>query len=362
MEERSCLPVILELIKAKGYQSVAFTGMAKNVGKTTSFNYLLSQCAREKLAVGLASIGRDGEKVDGITGAAKPSIWAPEGTVVAAAKEAIINSTAGLEIIEDTGFSGAMGQIYLARVRRGGEIEVATTPSSQKMRIIISMMKQLGASLVLVDGALDRTSSAAPDVSDCTILATGAAVHRQLEVVVDKTAARAEQFSISGVPSLAGLIPKEARQKIANGSASLAVGEEGEVAMMDKKSLGYEENLLELLKGNRKIKAVYINGAVVEGLLQFFINNRKILQETVLLVRSGVNILVNHRIWGHYLKAHGLIYGLNPVNLIGVICNPTSIRGDGFFPEELVDKLATKVPGIITADVISGIFRQARRE
>jgi hypothetical protein len=353
--------VFLELIRAKEYHSVAFTGMAKNAGKTTALNYLLTQCIRGKLPVGLASIGRDGEKTDGITGERKPVIWAPEGAVVAAAKQAIINSGAGLEIVEDAGFSGAMGQIYLARVRRGGEIEVATTPSSQKMRKIITMMQELGAKLVLVDGALDRTSSAAPEVSDCTILATGASVHRQVEIVAAITAARAGQLAIPAVPADQAAILEEVKKEIAAVSASLIVGADGEMVRMDKKSLGYEQNLLDFFKKNKKIKAVYIDGAVVEGLLQFFINNRKALLDTILLVKSGVNILVNHRTWENYLKAHGLLCAIKQVNLLGIACNPASNRGDGFFPEELVDKLALKVPGVIIADVVAGIFRQGRR-
>lgn len=352
--------MFLDIIRANGYQSVAFVGMAKNVGKTTAVNYLLGECFQYNYPVGMASIGRDGEKIDAITGGEKPVIWAATGTIVATAKQAIVNSDAALEIIEDTGYRGALGQVYLAKVRRAGLVEVATTPSTKKMKNIIKMMQQFGVKLVIIDGALDRASSAAPGITESAVLATGAAVNRQLAVVVKKTIARVEQLTIPAlVPGVSG-ISSQLYNRINSASDSLLVGEDGEITIMDKKSLGYQKNLLDFLKSEKKIKAVYINGAVVDGLLEMFVANRRELYNTVLVVKNGTSILVNPDLWRSYLRAHGNIKCLHKINLIAVSCNPISPRGESFFPEELVEKVAgglSSLNNLVAVDVITGIHQ-----
>ncbi|HEY8805549.1 MAG TPA: M14 family metallocarboxypeptidase [Clostridium sp.] len=55
------IPGIFDMIKK--YDSISIIGMNKNVGKTTTLNYILSE-ARGKISLGLTSIGRDGENRD----------------------------------------------------------------------------------------------------------------------------------------------------------------------------------------------------------------------------------------------------------------------------------------------------------
>ncbi|MEW6624737.1 MAG: hypothetical protein AB1420_16705 [Bacillota bacterium] len=348
----------MSAIKKKQYSSVSFIGMAKNVGKTTAFNYLLKQCFVHNYPIGIASLGRDGEKIDAITGTEKPQILAAKDTLIASAKHSILKSSASLEILEDTGYVSSLGPIYVARVRRPGFIELATTPSAKKMKDIIQIMKGLGAKLVIVDGALDRTSSAAPETTDSTILSTGASLNSQMDVVVKKTAARVQQLTLPSINTSSLHVSSSTLQQLHNAESSLVIGEDDHIILaMDKKSLGYEKHLLGFLK-NQKIKYVYINGAVVGSLLNIFVANRKTLQNTTLVVKNGANILVDYQEWDRYLKAHGNIKALKPINLIAVTCNPTSYRGDSFPPEKFVDALAANLPGFTVVDLILGIKRR----
>ena len=56
-----------------------------------------------------------------------------------------------------------------------------------------------GADYVLVDGALDRTSSASPAITDACVLSTGAVVSRDMAKAVEQTVYRASLFSLEAV-------------------------------------------------------------------------------------------------------------------------------------------------------------------
>jgi len=80
---------ILKLLKP--YKSVSIIGMNKNVGKTTTLNHILKE-ARGSVSLGLTSIGRDGEELDRVTATEKPKIYIEKGTVIATAKQCLLNS------------------------------------------------------------------------------------------------------------------------------------------------------------------------------------------------------------------------------------------------------------------------------
>lgn len=353
--------LFLKKIKEAGYTSVAFTGMTKNVGKTTALNYMLHECFLDNCRAGIVSIGRDGERRDSWSGAEKPRIRAPENTLVASAHQALNNSKASLEIIENTGITTALGSVYLARVRRSGYVEIATTPSVQKIKRIIDAMRGLGAELVLVDGAVDRVSLAAPGITDCTLLSTGASVHRQLDVVVRKTAARVQQLLIPGVTQKDSNLPAALLDSTKqNRSALIFAGHEDYYTINDQKPLEYDKTILRYLK-DKEIKAVYIDGAVLDSVLKTFISCSRELAGTLLLVRQGTNIIVDEKVWNNYLKVHGYIRAVNPVRLLGVTANPVSPRGESFFFEDLVAALARGLKGLnlTVVDLIAGVLRHS---
>ena len=51
-------------VQGMGLRTVAVMGMTKNTGKTVCLNHLLEQAQAAHVAVGLSSIGRDGEERD----------------------------------------------------------------------------------------------------------------------------------------------------------------------------------------------------------------------------------------------------------------------------------------------------------
>ena len=159
---------------SENYKRISIVGMAKNAGKTTALNYLIEEAMDEGLTLGVTSTGRDGEGTDVVTGTDKPRVYLDTDTIVSVPKQLYALAEAGLEILKMTEYGTALGQLMLCRVADAGYVQVAGPVINAQHIQMCEEMLALGADLVLIDGAIDRTSIAAPDISDAIILSTGA--------------------------------------------------------------------------------------------------------------------------------------------------------------------------------------------
>ncbi|MHB8951259.1 MAG: hypothetical protein ACYC4S_19745, partial [Rhodoferax sp.] len=76
-------------IQASGLTTLAVMGMTKNTGKTVALNHLLAKAAAAQVAVGVTSIGRDGEERDQVFYVPKPPVLVWPGTLVATARNTL---------------------------------------------------------------------------------------------------------------------------------------------------------------------------------------------------------------------------------------------------------------------------------
>ena len=181
---------------AENYKRISIVGMAKNAGKTTALNYLIEEAMDEGLTLAVTSTGRDGEGTDVVTGTDKPRVYLDQGTIVSVPKQLYELADAGLEILRMTEYGTSLGQIMLCRVADAGYVQVAGPVINAQHITMCEEMLALGADLVLIDGAIDRKSIAAPDISDAIILSTGAVLSRKLSKVVEETAYTVELYSL----------------------------------------------------------------------------------------------------------------------------------------------------------------------
>ena len=171
----------------KEYKTLSIVGMAKNSGKTTTLNYLIEEAMDEGIVLGVTSTGRDGEGTDLVTGTDKPRVFLDTGTIVSVPRKLYELADAGLEILGMTNYSTALGQIMLCRVAESGYVQIAGPVNTKGQKEMCREMLAYGAELILIDGAVDRRSVAAPDTSDAIILATGAVLSRSMKKVVETT-------------------------------------------------------------------------------------------------------------------------------------------------------------------------------
>ena len=178
---------LLEELSQK-YKTISIVGMAKNAGKTTALNYLIEEAMDEGIVLGITSTGRDGESTDLVTGTDKPRVFLDTDTIVSVPTQLYELADAGLEILKMTEYNSSIGQIMLCRVATSGYVQIAGPVINASHQKMCEEMLDLGAELVLIDGAIDRKSIAAPGTSDAIILSTGAVLSRSMKKVIEETA------------------------------------------------------------------------------------------------------------------------------------------------------------------------------
>ena len=83
--------------------TLAVMGMTKNTGKTVALNHLLAQAAASGVALGVTSIGRDGEDRDAVFFVPKPAIVVWPGNLVATARSTLERVKVRYKPIDATG-------------------------------------------------------------------------------------------------------------------------------------------------------------------------------------------------------------------------------------------------------------------
>lgn len=197
--------MIPELEKSlKEVKTMSIVGMCKNAGKTTVLNWLLHNSRRDRI-LGLTSIGRDGESTDVVTGTEKPSIFVPEGTLVATARDMLRLGDVTKEILMTTGIPTPLGEVVIMRARSDGYVQLAGPSITTQLRDVSKWFFELGAEQSIIDGALGRKSLGARTVAEGVILCTGASYHMNMEQVIEDTA---NIYRIMNLPKATTLPPE----------------------------------------------------------------------------------------------------------------------------------------------------------
>jgi hypothetical protein len=182
----------------EGSRRIGVLGLAKNTGKTVAVGTLIRELGYSGRRIGITSIGRDGEEVDAINSEIrKPRVYCPPGTLVATTEPLLRRSQIPHRILVDTGIRTPLGQVVVAGLRSGGELEIAGPSSALGLRAVSEEMLARGVDAVVVDGSIDRRAVAGPLVSDAVVFATGAVLGQAIE---DVAAATARAFGWASVP------------------------------------------------------------------------------------------------------------------------------------------------------------------
>ena len=134
-----------ELEKAlTSVSTMSIVGMCKNAGKTTVLNWILANSRNDRI-LGLTSIGRDGESTDVVTGTEKPSIFVPEGTLIATAKDMLRLGDVTKEIVATTGIPTPLGEVVVMRARSAGYVQIAGPSITTQLKAVSDLFFELGA-------------------------------------------------------------------------------------------------------------------------------------------------------------------------------------------------------------------------
>lgn len=337
---------ILELIRQ--YDSVSIIGMSKNVGKTTTLNQIIRE-AHGKFKLGITSIGRDGEELDLVTATAKPKIYIESGTVVATAKQCLLNSDITREILKTTGFNTPLGEIIICKALSDGYIDLSGPSVNSYMKEITKQLKKFGSDIVIIDGALSRKTFASPSITDATVLSTGAALSNNMNKVIEETSYAVKILSLESendkkIISIAkkilllanvGIIYKDNSYKVLDIATALASSKDIICCI------------------NCNVSHIIIKGVLSDKLLRDIMSVSNEYKDIVFLVEDGTKVFVQKDTLYRFQKQGGIIRVIAGINVVCVTANPNSPYGYEYDKVKFIECLRSSID-IPVFDVVGG--------
>lgn len=349
---------LIDLIYPK-YKTISIVGTSKNAGKTVTMNHIIAEAAERGITIGLISTGRDGERRDVLTNTEKPPVYASKGSIITTVEASLgnvsENERAGVEILEVTGYHTPMGKVVLGKVLDSGYVEISGPRSSSTIRNICEMMHHAGAELVLVDGSLDRRASAAPFVSEGTVIAAGAALSRSMDAVIQKTEHIVSLYSIAKVDEA---ILDIAAQAIEN-KDTVIVDEDGCcVVVGTQTSLNCGAAIAEQL--SERSRHVILGGSATFDTLRDIVLSRR--DKVQIVVKDATRIFINESELFMLNKMGMDIKVIEDIKIIAVTVNPYSPEGYYFEPETFLNKMRDAIqagnPEIPVMDVMQNELQE----
>ncbi len=324
--------------------------MAKNAGKTVTLNHIIEEAEYKNICLGITSTGRDGEHQDIVTATEKPKIYVYEGSYIATSQDTLSMGDAKIEIINVTKYRTPMGQIILGRVRESGFIQIAGPQTAKEIREICDMLLDLGSDLILIDGAINRISSASPLISQGCILSTGAVVSRDMNKVIRETLHAIELFTLPQI--------KEDTLR----TLSKSITTKGETALIDEDlnvnclNVKTAINAGKIIAKNIKDKTKYIvvSGALVKKCMEDIINTTNRIKDITLIVNDGTKIFIDTYDWIKFTRYGLKVKVINSISVVAVTINPYSPYGYYFDQKEFLTKTKSFLKEIPVYDVMHG--------
>lgn len=321
----------------KNYNSVSIVGMNKNVGKTQALNYFIKRASEEGISLALTSTGRDGESEDLVTNTKKPEIYVYKGTLIATGEKLLNKKTPLYEIVEITNSNTPFGKIVIIRVLEDGFIEIAGPNTNNEIKKLNIKLKQYGAELIFVDGAINRKTSASPSITDATILSTGAVVSRNMNTMIKETIYEVDKLKISPIDDF------NIKDIILNNlNNSLIINNDYSYKKLNvKTSLAMGNAINEEIRETSSY--IYIKGALTKKTIEDIIKSNKDISNIVFVIEDGTKIFISRIDFYNFLKRGLNLRVLNEINLITITINPFSPKGYYYNPFDLKKLLKKEI-------------------
>lgn len=314
------------------YSCVAVAGLAKNVGKTVTLNYLLRESHKANRKVGVTSIGIDGESVDQVTRTRKPEIRIYGGMLFATSETHYRSRLIEAEVLALSARSTSLGDVVTARALSDGKVLLSGPSDTVSLKREIEVMRQAGADTVLVDGAISRLSLASPAVTDAMVLATGAALAPGIPDIVAKTAFTCR---LAALPE----VEKDLQSRL-EPLLSDVWAVDGE---MRPRPLGLKSTLdLEGVKDKifKYGDVIYTPGIVTDRFLRFLASRK---EAVTLIARDFTRLFVEPVTLGAFLGKGGELKVLRKSRLLAVTYNPVNPSGYSVDGVRLGDALRERI-------------------
>lgn len=318
------------------FETLSVVGLEKNTGKTETLNYIINNL-KDKIKIGITSIGIDGETIDMVTKTKKPEITIYDNMYFATTEKYFKLKKINAEIFYLSKRETSLGRILIAKANEEGQILLSGPSTSVWLKDIIDKMKNIDKMKIIVDGALSRVSSSSPAITESVILSTGAALSLTEKSIVDKTVYKIELMKIESVnyDLFLKLI------KLSDGIYSLDEG----IKKLPYKTL--------LSVGDIDIDKYgyiyYITGVLNNSFVKKILTKKHVDKYTI-IVKDYTKIFLDKSIFNKFIKLGGKIKVLQKVDLKAVTYNPISPEGFVIDSEPIMKSIKEKT-GVTIIDV-----------
>ena len=338
---------IWQHIQADGLGTLAVMGMTKNTGKTVALNHLLACAAADHVAVGVTSIGRDGEERDQVFSFPKPPVMVWPGTLVATARDTLLRAKVRVKTVCSTGLDSPMGEILLVKVLERGNMEIAGASRSSDLQKIIVQLKQRGCALVVLDGALGRSHHASPAIADAVILATGAAMGGGVVDVLRKTR---DRLATLGIPQATPALVARCHPVFADGGVGVWNTQGQTLFLQNIPTLNAAATLLGY--ADQALATIAASGAVGRTLWRALEHLLERNPALTVVVADGTRLFVEQADIARFHQRGGTLAANRGIRIAGVTVNPISPLGGDFNAQELLAAARHAFPQLEVMDVM----------
>ena len=226
----------------------------------------------------------------------------------------------------------------LFRALSDGFVELAGPSKNADLLKIKKIIYDLNCDLVIVDGAVNRKSYAAPIVTDATILATGAAFSHDIGKVIEHTSHLVKILSLEA----------EKNSKIISLSKEIfKIGTIGIISPNLKMKIIEGINARDALKNIKKelfvdFPYIVVKGIVSDNFLEELMNYAD-YNKIVLLVEDSTKLFLSSDVLSRFQKSGGILKVADPIKIVGVTINPKSPIGDGFSKDKFLKLLKQNI-------------------
>ena len=315
----------------KKYTSVSFVGMAKNTGKTTCLNYVLSKLKDENYKVAITSIGVDGEEKDILYDTLKPRITIHKDNIFITSEKHFKEKKLEAKILHISKQQTALGKLITAEALSTGQIILSGPTNSELMANYIQKIKNFDVQLTLVDGALNRMSLASPTVTEALVLCTGAACSKKIEQLIKNTKYQCDMINIEKIND-------KILKKIINTNTGVWAVNENDITKLADSLFTSNINVDNFLQTSKNI---YIAGALTDSFMKEIIKRK--VEGLNIIIPDFSNIFISPHFFYKFIRRGGKFYVKQKANLIAICSNPTSPEGINYAPEELLEALKTEL-------------------
>ena len=308
---------LLQLALANSVSCLAIIGLAKNAGKTVTLNTLIREAEKADVKLAIASYGRDGEEIDVITLKKKPLIFIPPNTYFITTEKLFDKSSLQAEVEKETDLDTLLGGVRIYKSGfHGDSVELAGVNRGSGMAMIKKNIPD-DVDLFLIDGALDRRSSAIPSLSDGMILATGAVIGNTPDLIVQRTLDEVERFTLPSCPD--GKISQAVGRILENDQSGLI--RNGEIIALTYNSFGKT-----MVPAQYRVESgdiLVYGGAFTDSAAEEILYDYRALDCT-LIVRDGTRLFISRRNLNLLKKSRIRLCVYEPIKLIALTVNPYS--------------------------------------